>query len=97
MQTNPPISPIMVDTFGRDVRAEAILFENRFETKLTPEGSGFRATEPKARSSYVVDRVAARMRTLDLLSFLRNLVASRRHRQKAQDLVDNAIALVLLK
>lgn len=46
-QTNAPILPIMLYTFGRDVRADAILFEDRFETRLAPEGSGFRSTTPE--------------------------------------------------
>jgi GNAT superfamily N-acetyltransferase len=44
-QTNDPILPIMLHTFGQNVRAGAILFEDRFETRLLPEGSGFRSAE----------------------------------------------------
>jgi hypothetical protein len=43
-QTNAPILPIMLHTFGQNVRAEAILFEDGFETRLVPEGAGFRST-----------------------------------------------------
>jgi GNAT superfamily N-acetyltransferase len=42
-QTNAPILPVMLHTFGQNVRAEAILFEDRFETRLVPEGAGFRS------------------------------------------------------
>jgi len=42
-QTNAPILSVMLHTFGQNVRAEAILFEDRFETRLVPEGSGFRS------------------------------------------------------
>lgn len=44
-QTNAPILPIMLHTFGQNVRAEAILFEDQFETRLVPEGSDFRPAE----------------------------------------------------
>jgi GNAT superfamily N-acetyltransferase len=44
-QTNAPILPIMLHTFGHNVRAEAILFKDGFETQLAPEGSGFRPAE----------------------------------------------------
>lgn len=43
-QTNDLILSVMLHTFGQNVRAEAILFEDRFETQLAPEGSGFRST-----------------------------------------------------
>jgi len=43
-QTNAPILPVMLHTFGQNVRAEAILFEDQVETRLVPEGSGFRST-----------------------------------------------------
>lgn len=45
-QTNAPILPVMLHTFAQNIRAEAILFEDRFETRLAPEESGFRPTEP---------------------------------------------------
>jgi GNAT superfamily N-acetyltransferase len=44
-QTNDPILPIMLHTFGQNIRAEAILFADQFETQLAPEGSGFRSTQ----------------------------------------------------
>ena len=44
-QTNAPILQVMLHTFAQNVRAEAILFEDRFETRLAPEGSGFRPTD----------------------------------------------------
>jgi GNAT superfamily N-acetyltransferase len=43
-QTNDPILPMMLHTFGKNIRAEAILFADQFATQLAPEGSGFRAT-----------------------------------------------------
>jgi GNAT superfamily N-acetyltransferase len=45
-QTNEPILSTMLHTFGRNIRAEAILFEDGFETRLLPEDAGFRSTEP---------------------------------------------------
>lgn len=45
-QTNAAILPVMLHTFAQSVRAEAILFDDRFETQLMPEGSGFRSTQP---------------------------------------------------
>ena len=45
-QTNAPILPVLLHTFAQSVRAEAILFEDGFETRLIPDRSGFRATEP---------------------------------------------------
>jgi GNAT superfamily N-acetyltransferase len=46
-QTNAPILPIMLHTLGQNIRAEAVLFEDRFETRLVPEDSGFRPTKPE--------------------------------------------------
>jgi GNAT superfamily N-acetyltransferase len=43
-QTNAPILPVMLHTFAGNVRAEAILFKDCFETRLLPEGAGFRPT-----------------------------------------------------
>ncbi|HLK65440.1 MAG TPA: GNAT family N-acetyltransferase [Bryobacteraceae bacterium] len=43
-QTNATLLSVMLHTFGQNVRAEAILFEDRFETRLAPEGAGFRST-----------------------------------------------------
>jgi GNAT superfamily N-acetyltransferase len=56
-QTNAPILPIMLHTFCQNIRAEAILFEDRFETRLEPQGSGFRPAKPED---------ATLLRTLDL-------------------------------
>jgi RimJ/RimL family protein N-acetyltransferase len=56
-QTNAPILPIMLHTFGQNIRAEAILFEDRFETRLVPPDSGFRSTTSED---------ATLLRTLDL-------------------------------
>jgi GNAT superfamily N-acetyltransferase len=41
-QTNDPFLSVMLHTFARNVRAEAILFEDQFETHLMPDGAGFR-------------------------------------------------------
>ena len=41
-QTNDPFLSVMFHTFSQNVHAEAILFEDRFETHLQPEGAGFR-------------------------------------------------------
>ena len=46
-QTHAPILPNMLHTFTQNVRAEAILFEDRFETKLAPENAGFRSSEAR--------------------------------------------------
>ena len=43
-QTNDPSLSTLLHTFCQNVRAEAILFEDRFETQLASEGSGFRET-----------------------------------------------------
>jgi GNAT superfamily N-acetyltransferase len=56
-QTNAPILSLMLHTFASNVSAEAILFEDRFDTRLAPEGAGFRATESKDEE---------RLRMLDL-------------------------------
>jgi GNAT superfamily N-acetyltransferase len=44
-QTNEVLLPVMLHTFCRNIQAEAILFEDRFETRLMPEGAGFRPRE----------------------------------------------------
>lgn len=46
-QSNDCLLTVMLHAFGRDVRAEAILFEDGFETSLHPEGAGFRAATPE--------------------------------------------------
>ena len=66
-QTNELILPIMLHTFCQNIRAEAILFEDRFETRLAPEDSGFRSTEPED---------AERLRSLDLDESARWVVTS---------------------
>ncbi len=42
-QSNDPLLAVMLHVFGSDLRAEAILFEDAFETSLRPAGAGFRA------------------------------------------------------
>jgi GNAT superfamily N-acetyltransferase len=44
-QTNDPFLSVMLHTFAENVHAESILFEDRFETRLQPEGAGFRPRE----------------------------------------------------
>jgi GNAT superfamily N-acetyltransferase len=44
-QTNELLLPVMLNTFGRNVRAEAILFEDQFETQLMPGDASFRARD----------------------------------------------------
>jgi GNAT superfamily N-acetyltransferase len=44
-QTNIPFLSVMLHTFAENVHAESILFEDRFETRLQPEGAGFRSRE----------------------------------------------------
>lgn len=46
-QTNDVILAMLLHTYGHNIHAEAILFEDRFETQLAPEHSGFRATRPE--------------------------------------------------
>lgn len=46
-QTNDPFLTVMIHTFGRDVHADAILFEEQFETHYAPEGAVFRAREER--------------------------------------------------
>lgn len=42
-QTNAPLLAVMLHTFARGVRSEAILFEDAFRTSHAPPGAGFRA------------------------------------------------------
>jgi GNAT superfamily N-acetyltransferase len=42
-QTNARMLSVMLHTFTRNVRAEAILFEDAFQTSYRPEGAAFRA------------------------------------------------------
>jgi hypothetical protein len=44
-QSNELILPTMLYTFGHNVRAEAILFQDQSEAQLVPEGSGFRSRQ----------------------------------------------------
>lgn len=44
-QTNAPVLSGMLHTFGQNIQAEAILFEDWFETGLRPEGASFRRRE----------------------------------------------------
>jgi GNAT superfamily N-acetyltransferase len=44
-QTNDPFLSVMLHTFAENVQAEAILFEDQFETRLQPEGAEFRPGE----------------------------------------------------
>jgi GNAT superfamily N-acetyltransferase len=43
-QTNDPLLTVMLHTFAQSVRAEAILFDDRFETQLMQQGCVFRTT-----------------------------------------------------
>jgi GNAT superfamily N-acetyltransferase len=43
-QSNARMLPVMLHAFTRNVRSEAILFEECFQTSLKPEGADFRAT-----------------------------------------------------
>jgi RimJ/RimL family protein N-acetyltransferase len=56
-QSNAPMLCVMLHTFASNVSAEAILLEDRFETRLAPEGARFRATEAEDEE---------RLRTLNL-------------------------------
>lgn len=44
-QTNDVLLSTMLHTFARNIQAEAILFEDRYETSLLPEGASFRLRE----------------------------------------------------
>jgi GNAT superfamily N-acetyltransferase len=46
-QSNARMLSVMLHTFARNVRAEAILFEDAFQTTYAPERAGFRATTPE--------------------------------------------------
>jgi RimJ/RimL family protein N-acetyltransferase len=56
-QTNDVMLSIMLHTFAQNVRAEAILFEDRFQTELKPEGAGFRS---------ITDEDVVTLRSLEL-------------------------------
>jgi GNAT superfamily N-acetyltransferase len=42
-QSNERVLPVMLHVFARNLRTEAILFEDAFETSIRPPGAGFRA------------------------------------------------------
>jgi GNAT superfamily N-acetyltransferase len=42
-QSNERVLPVMLHVFARNLRTEAILFEDAFETSFRPPGAGFRA------------------------------------------------------
>lgn len=44
-QTNDILLSVMLHTFGQNIQADAILFEDNFESNLTPEGASFRHRE----------------------------------------------------
>lgn len=44
-QTNGTVLSVMLHTFGQNIQAEAVLFEDRFETDLAPERANFRRRE----------------------------------------------------
>jgi GNAT superfamily N-acetyltransferase len=44
-QTNDPLLTVMLHTFTQNLYAEAILFEDRFETQLKPESASMRCRE----------------------------------------------------
>jgi GNAT superfamily N-acetyltransferase len=41
-QSNAPVLTVMLHTFARNIRSEAILFRDAFRTSLAPEGASFR-------------------------------------------------------
>ena len=67
-QTNDTILSVMLYTFGHNVRAEAILFHDRFETRIVPEGSGFRprqAEDVERLRKFELDSSAGWVATFD--------------------------------
>jgi len=46
-QTNARMLTVMLHTFARNIRAEAIVFEDAFQTSHGPAGAGFRGTTPE--------------------------------------------------
>ena len=46
-QTNDALLTVMLNTYARNIQAEAILFRDGFETALQPEGASFRARTAK--------------------------------------------------
>jgi len=67
-QTNAILLPIMLHTFAKSVQAEAILFEDRFETHLAPEGANFRPRKEEdveTLKAYELDDTAGWVVTLE--------------------------------
>lgn len=57
-QSNDRLLPVMLHTFGRNLRAESILFEDAFKTQHEPSGAEFRAAtadDTEALRSYALD------------------------------------------
>ncbi len=67
-QTNDTILAVMLHTFAQNIRAEAVLFEDRFETRLMPDGAAFRsaaAEDEDQLSQLDLDDTAKYVVTLD--------------------------------
>jgi GNAT superfamily N-acetyltransferase len=67
-QTNDPFLSVMLHTFAENVHAESILFEDQFETRLKPEGAGFRPREEgdvELLKAFELDDTAGWVVTLD--------------------------------
>lgn len=46
-QSNAPILPVMLHTFTQNIRAEAVLFADGFQTQLSPDRAAFRQARPE--------------------------------------------------
>lgn len=67
-QSNDPLLTVMLHAFARNVRAEAILFEDGFRTSLCPQGAGFRAaaeSDDDALRRFELDESAAWVTTMN--------------------------------
>lgn len=67
-QTNDLILTVMLHIFAKNVRAEAILFEDQSETQLAPQGAAFRpreATDVELLKASELDDTAGWVVTLD--------------------------------
>ncbi len=67
-QSNDRTLTVMLHTFGRNLRAESILFEDTFQTSYGPEGADFRATtadDTEALQQYDLDDGAGWMATMN--------------------------------
>jgi len=67
-QTNDPFLSVMLHTFAENVHAESILFEDQFETRLQPEGAGFRPREDpdvEVLNAFALDDTAGWVVTLN--------------------------------